>query len=184
VGAHEPHDLLLEYELSLFDTEFVIAYTVTNRRDASIWLTTPLTRVGDEGQVVADAQKVYAYVDPDGVLHVTKRVWPVPDDLDVYEPERPLLTEVRAGSAFAETLRLAVPVQVGVGYAWASPTWQKRSKGSVGIEAIRFAFSIDVFTVPLWGPDARTPVQAEDAAPVRLQGDEVDLVVSVVDDGS
>ena len=172
-------DVQLEYELSLFDAEFVIAYTVTNGTSASIWLTTPLTRTSDDGRVVADPEKAYAYMDPDGVLHVAKRMWPVPDDVDVYAPERPMLTELRAGDEFTETLRLPVPVPVGVPYAWTGPTMQKRVKRTTAIESLRFAYSIDVYSTPPWGPNARD----EDVVPVRLRGDEVELVVPVVEQG-
>jgi hypothetical protein len=174
VGSKVPNDVVLEYELSLFDTEFMIAYTVTNGTAASIWLTTPLTQTTAEGRVVADPQKVYAYVDPDGVLHVTKRMWPVPEDVDVYAPERPMLTELPAGAVFAETLRLPVPVPVGVPYTWTGPM-RKRGTRVMEIESLRFSYSIDVISGPSWG-DA-------DAMPMRLRGEEAEVVVPVVEQG-
>ncbi len=109
-------EVVLEYEVELSEEMLTIDYTVINGTGESIWLTTPLTRVNEEGKVVADPQKVYAYVDPEGVLHITKRVWPVPEDLDVYAPEMPMLTEVKAGGRFGERVRVRVPVSVQYPY--------------------------------------------------------------------
>lgn len=169
-----PHDVTLDYELSLSSTELVIEYKVTNGGEEPIWLTTPLASVADDGKAVADPQRVYAYLDPDGVLHVTKRMWPIPEDVDVYAPEPGFSTEVLPGRTFAETLRLPVPVEKRVGYAWLD-TGGKRVQEPDGVASAMFSFSIEYTRGPL--------EKAGEQVPVRLCGEPVELVVAVKEAG-
>lgn len=167
-------DVTLEYELSLSSAELVIGYKVTNGTSASIWLTTPLGRVSDEGTVDPDPQRVYAYLDPEGVLHVTKRVWPIPEDVDVYRPEPVFSTEVSPGTTFAESLRLSVPVRRRVGYAWLDVGSNKGPKGPGHAESTKFSFSIDYMRAPLGKSGER--------APARLRGEPVEVAVAVINE--
>jgi hypothetical protein len=56
------------------------------------------------------------------VIHLTKRVWAVPDEIDVYMPEVPFLTKVSAGKTFEERLQLPLPLTISFPYQFATAT--------------------------------------------------------------
>lgn len=117
-----------------------ISYRVTNYSDQTIFLTTPLVQIDSEAITPASA-KSYAYLDPEGILHITKRLWPIPDEVDIYQPEVPRLTEVRPGAAFEEQFSCAVPVEVQYPYRFAGEEEPEAPETLTG-EAYGVAFSI------------------------------------------
>ena len=100
----------LEYDVERTDKGLRISYRVTNEAGASIFLTTPLPSENDID--TPDPGRVYTYLDEQGLLHMTKRLWEIPDDVDVYAPEVPRWTEVPAGCQFEEVLTLSTPVRM------------------------------------------------------------------------
>lgn len=110
----ESGGIALEYEVERQDKGLRLAYRVTNESEESIFLTTPL--VSSDYIDVSDPERAYTFMDEEGVLHVTKRLWEVPDELDVYAPEVPRLTEVPSGCQFEEAVLLSVPVRMNVPY--------------------------------------------------------------------
>lgn len=92
-----------------------LSYEVVNGSSEAVLLCTPLTELRG-GEAVAAPGRVYRYVDPDGVLQITKRLWHLPEDADVYRPELPMLTRVAPGGSLRESIRLAEPVVLEVPY--------------------------------------------------------------------
>lgn len=104
------NEITLEYDVERIEKGLKIAYRVTNEAEESIFLATPLAAQNDSD--VPDPERVYTYLDEQGHLHITKRFWEVPEDVDVYAPEVPRWTEVPAGCLFEETLTIATPVRL------------------------------------------------------------------------
>lgn len=127
------------------DGTIEVFYRVINDLDVPILLLTPLSRVMDN-EVIAEPERVYAYVDPDGVLHVTKRSWPMPDAIDVYFPEVPYATRVESGASFEERLRLKLPVALEYPYRGTG-----QGGAAVVAEAQGFAYSIGYMVEELGG---------------------------------
>ena len=97
------------------DGSLEILYRVKNETPRTVFLTTPLVRIGlDEAR--PRTSLVYTFLDLAGVLQITKRLWPVPVGLDVFSPEVPLLTEVRPWTVFDEVSRVPLPIQVTYPY--------------------------------------------------------------------
>jgi hypothetical protein len=110
--------LSLEYQLNYRGArELELTYSVMNNGDAEAYLFTPLTAYKEKEQDwVAAPKRIYTYVDEEGVLHLTKQLWPVPLDVDVYMPEVPFLTHLAARKKFSETVILHLPVQTDLPY--------------------------------------------------------------------
>jgi hypothetical protein len=115
-------------------------YRVTNGLECSILLMTPLPRV-DVTTTRADPKRVYAYVDPDGILHLTKRLWPLPDALDVVFPEIPFATDVGPERHFEERIVLSLPIPINIPYALDLEEQEKRPEETIAV-AGGIAFSI------------------------------------------
>lgn len=118
-----------------------VSYRVINGSDRSLFLTTPLVSI-EESAVTPSAEGVYAYLDPEGILHLTRRVWPVPDDVDIYLPEVPRLTEVRTGASFEEQLTCALPVELRYPYRFAGQEEPATPPEVLTGEAYGLAFSM------------------------------------------
>src|SRR5689334_3175347 len=99
----------------LVDQGLKLSYKVSNGSPRPIYLTTPLVEIGDD-EIAPVQNKLYSYFDPDGIVHITKRLWPLPDDVDIYLPEVPRFTEVRPGASFEEDLLCGVPIDVRYPY--------------------------------------------------------------------
>ncbi|HZF51478.1 MAG TPA: hypothetical protein VE093_22635 [Polyangiaceae bacterium] len=126
-------------------------YRITNGLEVPILLLTPLGRF--EGEDLRPSRdRVYAYVDPEGVLQLTKRFWPVPDDIDVVFPDVPFATEVASGKVFEERLALPLPIKVDIPYLLDPEEIEKKREEIVGI-AEGMVFSIGYLVEeegPLW----------------------------------
>lgn len=105
--------VVLEYEVEQGERAIEIDYRVLNETAKTIYLLTPLS--GANGEGVAP-ERAYAFLDEQGVLHVTKRLWPVPEEVDVYMPEVPRMTELPAGCEYTETLSIGIPVRLSHPY--------------------------------------------------------------------
>jgi hypothetical protein len=105
--------VVLEYEVEQHEREIVIDYRVLNETAKTVCLLTPLSGTNGEGMA---PDRAYTFLDEQRVLHVTKRLWPVPDHMDVYMPEVPRMTELPAGCEYTETLSIGIPVQLSHPY--------------------------------------------------------------------
>jgi hypothetical protein len=141
----EDDGVTLQVAVERCDAEVLeLRYRVTNGSDQAIYLTTPLTEVGDDGKLVAAPEKVYTYVDDEGVLHITKRVWPVPEGVDVYVEEVPRLTRVEAGGWFEERVVLKVPVVVRYPYRVRDDKMTQPILANVGDAVISIGYQIEI----------------------------------------
>jgi hypothetical protein len=148
-GLPEGH---VEIETSVTPREdgtLEVFYQVTNEIECPILLTTPLSLL-NKNVVRAVEERVYTYVDPEGVLHVTKRLWMVPDALDIFWPEVPFATEVGSGKQFAERLWLRLPIQIEYPYR-ATETADTTKSDRPVTQAQGFAFSIG-YLIEMNGP--------------------------------
>ncbi|MDK9697575.1 MAG: hypothetical protein OEL76_14410 [Siculibacillus sp.] len=104
--------------------------TIKNDENHSILITYPLTNgeTSDEG-------RFYVYLRA-GELCIGSIAWPIPDMVDVYAPETPLLTRVEAGEAF--TISATIPT---IGYL-SYPYMSVDDAGGVLADAKRFESAV------------------------------------------
>jgi len=143
------------------DGTMELSYRVDNQLDDPILLLTPLSKL-EKNVVKAVKDRLYAYVDPEGVLQVTKRAWAVPAAMDVFFPEVPFVTEVLPGNSFEERISLKLPVLIDYPYRPMGDPKGKREE--IIAEAQGFAFSIG-YIVEANGPLRR---QARESSGVSL----------------
>lgn len=95
-----------------------IHYRIENKGTAKLYITAPLTRINNQGIGEADPGRVYTFIDEEGILQITKRLWEVPENMLVYMPEMPRLSLLLPGASFEETVWLPMPVEVEYPYQW------------------------------------------------------------------
>lgn len=128
-------DVVLEYTVAAREGYSIdISYTVHNRSGSEIYLFTPLPRFDGEDWEPAP-QRVYTFREGGGVIHLSKRLWQVPEDVEVYMPEVPFLTRVAEGERFSEELVLPLPLSMDRPYLDAEV-------GASAVEARAMIFSI------------------------------------------
>ena len=105
-------DLQLDFWVSgLGPQSLQVAYEVVNVSDSDIFLFNVLHRERTSSAVYhVDANLVYVFVEND-VVHVTKRIAEVPDDVDVPFYDIPCATLLRRGDRCSETLNLPLPLR-------------------------------------------------------------------------
>lgn len=96
----------------------VLGYEFRNRSARVAFLFNVLHRGAE-----ADANLIYAQA-VGGVLLLSKKIIPVPADVDVEKPDVPYVTRVESGATFREKLDVPVPVKLWAPY-----------KGAVGTAA-------------------------------------------------
>ncbi len=132
----------LRYTAELVRGEgLVLAAEVYNDLDDPVWLATPLVEIGEHGIAVVE-DRSYVYLDPDGVLQITRRLWPVPDDVDVYMPEVPRFTRLDPGERWRERLALPVPVDIRFPYRSDGEEMDEAPSRAVTGESFGVAFSV------------------------------------------
>lgn len=97
----------------------ILSYRVSNASPHDVYLVTPLTEFRD-GRVQALSSRVYVYWDEIHNVHLTKRIWAVPEDIDVYLPEVPMLTKLPSGKIFEEQVQLPLPLKINFPYQFAA----------------------------------------------------------------
>ena len=134
--------IVLKYAVTAIDRERLeLHYRIDNGSERVLYLFTPLLEPGEEKGAPAP-QKVYAFLDPEGVLQITKRLWLLPEDVDVYSPDVPLLTEVGPGRHFEESLSLALPIRIDYPYLGAGEEEPEGEPELMTAEARGIALSI------------------------------------------
>lgn len=108
--------LRLEYNLAPAAGAVVLTYKLHNGSDRRIFLASHLP-IFDGENWVPNAERVYTFWEANEVLHLSKRLWQVPDDIEVYMPEVPFLTSLAAGETFRQHVTLALPITLDLPYA-------------------------------------------------------------------
>ena len=109
-------EVQLTYSVSKTDDQHIrLVFSVKNGLPSDIYLFTPLTDYRGS-QFVPIANRVYVFWENREVLHLTKRLWPIPKDISVYMPEVPYLTRVPAGATHREEIQLPVPLLINFPY--------------------------------------------------------------------
>lgn len=112
-------------------TSGLLRYSVVNGLQHDIFLFTPLNRY-ENGWSLPAPGRLYVYWDDDETIHLSKRLWPVPPDVDVYAPEVPYVTVVDAGDRFAEEIQLPGALSLEVPYPLpAAVPVKKRSRRAI-----------------------------------------------------
>jgi len=94
----------------------VLGYEFRNRSARVAFLFNVLHRGAD-----ADANLIYAQ-SAGGVLLLSKKIIPVPANVDVEKPDVPYVTKVEPGDTFREKLEVTVPVKLWAPYAGTAGT--------------------------------------------------------------
>lgn len=123
------------------DGELELVYRVTNGSTRPIFVLSPLSAMTDEGPAPGFG-RVYVHLDPEGVVQVTKRLWPLPEGVSVYMPEVPCATEVLPGKHFEERLALKLPLRVEYPYRFIGQEEPEEPPAEILAESTGLAFSI------------------------------------------
>lgn len=134
-------------------------YRVTNETDCPILLMSTLPRV-EASWVRGEPGRVYAYVDTEGIVHLTKRLWQVPSGVQVFSREVPFASEVWPSRRFEERIALPTPIAVDYPYRYLEEEGQPGKIEEVVAEAEGVAFSIGYLVEPSGASD-REPEGAE-----------------------
>jgi hypothetical protein len=87
-----------------------LRYTFQNGGDRSAYLFNHLfTDFDAPGVIQDDKDRVYVTADREGVV-LSKKIFPVPRDMDVEQPNVPAATRVARGETASETIRLKLPL--------------------------------------------------------------------------
>jgi hypothetical protein len=186
--------VVLDYRIDRVDAGgLALSYRVVNRSGSSIYLFTPMAEISTEG-IIPAPEKVYVFLDPKGVVHITKRLWHAPDDADVYMPEVPFLTQVLPGGRFEEKLSLPVPLRIAYPYRFEEGDEAKGPPEVTMASAAGLAFSIGYLleenagasvarvTTPR-GAQLKTSYANGEARQLLLEGQPLGLEVVVQDAG-
>ncbi len=147
-------------------TSMEVRYRVTNGLEWPILLLTPLSQYTKDGLRAAQS-RVYAYVDPEGILQITKRLWIMPEEIDVVVPEVPFATEVPPGKAFAERFTLSLPVVVELPYMLDPEEFDKPREEIFGV-APGLVFSVG-YLIEEHGPLRLGPADPESGASLEVR---------------
>ena len=134
-------NLRLDYSLTLErPSSLRLSYAVTNTLDDDIYIFTPLTDYRG-GEFVPIPERIYVFWADSETIHLTKRLWPVPKDREVYMPEVPYLTQLKAGQKFEEKIDIPLPLLVN------SPYREEPSGLRAPRRSVRAVYSIGYFRV-------------------------------------
>lgn len=141
-------------------------YRVKNGLEVPILLTTPMSRY-EKDVLRAAPSRMYAYVDPEGILQLTKRLWVVPGDIDVVFPDVPFVTEVLPGKTFEERMTISLPVRVEIPYLLDPEEFDRKREEMMAVSG-GVAFSIG-YLVEEHGPLRRGAAPANSGASLTVR---------------
>lgn len=119
----------------------VLMYRVSNHSAQDIYLMTPLID-NRGGHILPVPSRVYVQMSEAKLVHISKKIWPIPDMLDVYMPEVPFLTKVPAGKNFEETIQLPLPLIRNFPYRFYEDAGTNIQRRAVNVRAQNLQFSI------------------------------------------
>jgi hypothetical protein len=134
----------MDTTIRVTDKGCIIGLSLVNKTDRSLFLTTPLSKYFS-GTWMPDQQKVYSFLD-NSQLHITRRLWSVPDDIDVYSPELPYLTELKARDTYTDDIVIDFPVKIE--YPYRSLELHGVASGN-SIQVNNIIFSIGIVDAPI-----------------------------------
>jgi hypothetical protein len=164
-GGNRMSQLAVEVGAEVRDGQLLIRYTVRNKDERDAYLLNRLPR-GSPPKLSPD----FAYVELDAksrILVVSKRMASVPSTgtSGPTVPVAPYVTPVRAGGAFTETIRLAIPVRIYREYG-RSPAPDPHGDRAVEYQGLRLVLGY------YWRDPGvtETPGEAAGGEPVILPG--------------
>jgi hypothetical protein len=94
-----------------------LSYEFRNPTESEAWLFNRLYRdLDQQGRYSVDPNLVYVRIE-NGQVVLSKRIIPVPDEIDVEKPILPCVTRVMPGGHFAESMRIELPLSVWSPYS-------------------------------------------------------------------
>ncbi|HLL99643.1 MAG TPA: hypothetical protein VK400_01195 [Pyrinomonadaceae bacterium] len=101
---------VLQTNIALIDKHLQVEYRVKNTTAKPIYIFNVLWDTSS-GEYRRAPQGVYVSLKTDGALHLSKQIPALPKTMKVEVREIPFVTKIEAGKEFAETIKLAVPVE-------------------------------------------------------------------------
>jgi hypothetical protein len=188
----DPLRVSLRAELGQEGETLVLTYTVQNDLYCDVYLFTPLREYDFSVQRWNEnPRKLYASwrgQAADGVLELSKRLWPTPANTQVYAPESPRLTRVSPGAEYSE--RIPLPTPLPLNFPYRSLELRKRSRRAKHVRALTAVFSLGYLLgnthdlrLQLAGPDLFCVPYGQGIFHQRHVASELELpgVVSVVE---
>jgi hypothetical protein len=139
--------VLLKYRVERLERgDIELSYDLRNQDNTDIYIFSPLTDYRGQDWVPVPG-RVYVFWDKDRTVHLTKRLWPVPDDVEVYMPEVPELTRVPAGEKLEGHLTLPVPLLINFPYHVEEKHPERSPKGEAIEESNGLVFSLGYLSI-------------------------------------
>jgi len=110
------HDCDLRAAVQQTPEALILGYEFNNRSPKVAFLFNALYRTGSGGGLETSPDYVYAEASGETLL-LSKKIHPVPDDIDVERPEVPWCTRVEPGATFREKITIPVPVKLWTPYS-------------------------------------------------------------------
>jgi hypothetical protein len=152
-------DITLQFAITVREGSCTLDYTLRNGSDSDLYLFTPITEFR-LGASYATPNRVYVFWEDETTIHLTKRLWEVPDDVDVFMPEVPFLTKVDKGAEFNEQVELPLPLLVNFPYRFAASEKSESELREVDQQAEKTMFSIGLLTADgSWDESALQPLE-------------------------
>lgn len=120
ISSNEDDCELSITNFSFDGSELRFTYLFTNLTDENVYLFNRLYKLGRDSLTI-DSNLCYAEFE-DGKIILSKEIKPVPEGLNVYQPNIPYITRIPPGTAFEETLSFILPLQYWTQYQINFPT--------------------------------------------------------------
>lgn len=124
---------ILQTDITLSDKNLQIEYKIKNTTAKPIYIFNVLWDTSSGAYRVLP-QGVYACLNKDNVLHLTKQIPALPKTMKVEAREIPFVTRIEAGKEYGETIKLTVPVEEY------NPYFPKKSDSSEELEIAETVF--------------------------------------------
>ena len=108
-------DADLQIDVRPSSQALLVEYRFTNRSRRTAFLFNVIHRAGPSGNREPDVNLVYVQLAGDSVV-LSKKIIPVPPDIDVEKPDVPYVTRVDPGQTFAETINAPLPLKLYAPY--------------------------------------------------------------------
>jgi hypothetical protein len=118
---YQQDNLLLDANFTADASHLLIHYKVRNNGALTVYLLNRVFRQDKSGEKKIHKDFAYVYVEPHRVV-IEKAIPAIPPGVSPYEPVAPLVTALRPGASFAETVALALPLVDSRPYARPMPS--------------------------------------------------------------
>lgn len=138
------------------EKDFVLHYTLQNKSGRDIYVFNRLYREIHEGPLFdTDPNLANIELVPKGIL-ISKKIVPVPADIDVEKPHLPCATLVKSGADTSETMRLSLPLLPWTPYMNGAPR-----QDSTQISRRKAWFELGYFIAGAGSESLAQPVQTK-----------------------